>query len=87
VGDKAISIAAGARCLRPSRLDVSVLLGCKPFPRGNILAVADDMINRDTKLADKERRNKSKNYENQIKTELAKFRTHTRTPTKTGGHA
>ena len=78
--DKAISIAAGARCLRPSHFDVSVPLGCKPFPWGNILAVADDMINRDTKLADKERRNKSKNYENQIKTEFAKFRTHTRTP-------
>jgi hypothetical protein len=76
--DKAISIAAAfVRCLCPSHFDVSVPLGCKLFPWGNILAVADDIINRDTKLADKERRNKSKNYENQIKTEFAKFRTHT----------
>jgi hypothetical protein len=86
--DKAISIAAAfARCLCPSHFDVSVPLGCKPFPWGNILAVADDMINRDSKLADKEGRNKSKNYKNQIKNGFAKFRTHTRTPTKTGGHA
>jgi hypothetical protein len=75
--DKAISIAAAFACLRSSLLDVSVLLGHEPIPRGNILAVTDDMINRDTKLADKERRNKSKNYENQIKSEFAKFRTHT----------
>jgi hypothetical protein len=60
--DKAISIAAAfARCLRSSHFDVSVPLGCKPVPRGNIFAVTDDMINRDTKLAHKERRNKSKN--------------------------
>ena len=86
--DKAISIAAAfARCLCPSHFDVSVPLGCKPFRRRNILAVADDIINRDNKLPDKKRRNKSKNYENQTKTEFAQFRTHTRTPTKTGGRA
>ena len=31
------------------------------------------MINRDSKLADKEGRNKSKNYENQIKPNLRSF--------------
>ena len=31
----------------------------------------------DSKLADEERGNQSKNYENQTKTEFAKFRTHT----------
>src|SRR4030095_15588100 len=79
--DKAISIAAPfVRCLCPSHFDVSVPLGCKPFRRRNVLAVADDIINRNTKLADKEGRNRSKNYEKQIKTEFAQFRTHTRTP-------
>ena len=38
-----------------------------------MLAVADDMINRDSKLADKEGRNKSKNYEDQIKPNLRSF--------------
>src|SRR5262245_36231894 len=79
MNDKAISIAAAsARCLGPSHLDVSVPLGCKPFRRRNVFAVTDDLINRDTKFADEERGNQSNNYENQTKTEFAKFRTHTR---------
>src|SRR5215510_10424188 len=81
--NEVISIAAAfARCLRASRLDVSVALGCKSLARRNVFAVTDDTINRDSELADEERGNQSKNYENQTKTEFAKFRTHTRIHTK-----
>ena len=47
-----------------------------------MFAVADDIKNRDSELADEERGNQSKNYENQTKTEFAKFRTHTRIHTQ-----